>query len=505
MTERTRRWINAGLAMLLLAAGAGGAALLVRSRPQPVRLARPDDSPHVVVVPVVRQTFTAPVIGHGTVKPKRSLPIVPQVSGRLTEVHPDLGEGKLVKKGELLFEIDPRTYESHVRQVEADVRRLELQRERQVAERASIERRLEVARQQLALAESKLEREQGFLTTDKPSTTILAVELAQTEQLKAKDAVVDLESRLGLVPHVLAETDAALDARRAALEEAKLNVERTRIYCPFDARVDAILAQESQVVVTAFQIATLTDMEAFEIPAVIDPRDLRWTDRRAYARLFGDDIGAPPEVKVTWTMLGERLSWSGKVTRLQRHDEATRTARVVVEVENIEFGRGDIDDPSRPVLAIGMFCRAEIPAEPLDDALVVPRSAITSDDTVYVFVPDGGPDSSVGHLESRRVPLLRTVGDEVLVAFEGNDELPARDDDAGLVCELQPNELVIASPLPRAVNGMRLVRRGATASGHTQPEALAQMPDAHTTPLNMFAEARQPLPVSSLTVRTSRR
>jgi hypothetical protein len=230
-------------------------------------------------------------------------------------------------------------------------------------------------------------------------------------------------------------------------------------------------------------------MEAFEIPAVIDPRDLRWTDRRAYARLFGDDIGAPPEVKVTWTMLGERLSWSGQVTRLQRHDEATRTARVVVEVKNIEFGNGEIDDPSRPTLAIGMFCRAEIPAEPLEDALVVPRSAIVSDEVVYVFVPDGGPDSSIGHLESRRVPLLRTVGDDVLIAFDGDEEFSSQDtDDAPARCELQPNELVIASPLPRAVNGMRLIRRSATAAAEL-PIGAAVAAHAPTAPLRALARA----------------
>ena len=46
-----------------------------------------------------------------------------------------------------------------------------------------------------------------------------------------------------------------------------------------DARVDAVTAQETQVVIASFQIATLTDMEALEVPVVIDPRDLRQDTR----------------------------------------------------------------------------------------------------------------------------------------------------------------------------------------------------------------------------------
>ena len=62
---------------------------------------------------------------------------------------------------------------------------------------------------------------------------------------------------------------------------------------------------------------------------MLDPSDLQWSDHRAYARAMGVDLGEPPAVTITWTLHGRRCSWRGEVSRLERHDEATRTARIV--------------------------------------------------------------------------------------------------------------------------------------------------------------------------------
>jgi multidrug efflux pump subunit AcrA (membrane-fusion protein) len=461
----------------MLAGGAGTTFWLIRSRPEPVRHGQGRNVPQVAVLPVVPQTFAAPIIGHGTVRPKVQVHIVPQLTGRLTYVHPDLAEGQFVKKGELLFEIDPRTYESQVRQVEADVRRLEAQLARLPDEKSAGEQRLELARAQLKIADDNVERWKGLLH-EQAGATKVQLEQAELEQLRAKDAVIDLENKVSLYPYMVAEAQAALDGRRAALEEAQNNVERTRIFAPFNARIDAITAQASQVVVPAFQIATLTDMDAFEIATVLDPRDLQWTEHRAYARILGHEAPPPPDVRVTWTMFGQSLAWHGQVTRLERHDEATRTARVVVEVANLEFDQSPDDGPPRPSLSIGMFCRAEIPAEPLKEALVIPRHAMHDDHTVLVFVPDDVDASSAGHLEIRHVPMLRTVGDDVLVAFRGDEERvvatqvadSAAVNEQPAVCELRPNDLLIVSPLPRPVPGMRLDSRPALAARHAPAE-----------------------------------
>ncbi|MFQ5492434.1 MAG: hypothetical protein ACE5GE_17125, partial [Phycisphaerae bacterium] len=247
------------------------------------------------------------------------------------------------------------------------------------------------------------------------------------------------------------------------------------IVCPFNARVGTVLAKASQVVTAHLQIAALTDLSALELPAVLDPAEFQWTDRRAYARAIGGDLGEPPAVTVTWTLHDQQYSWAGQVTRLERHDEITRTARLVIEVpQSLEEVRSS-EAVGKPALSIGMFCSAAIPAQPLADALVVPRSVIHEDNMIYVFEPDpNSVDGQIGRLALRQVPILRNVKDHVLVDFAGrqrDERLSNRLVSAR--CELKPGERIILSPLPRPVAGMTLRMR----SGRATAAALERLGD----------------------------
>ncbi|MHC4063299.1 MAG: efflux RND transporter periplasmic adaptor subunit [Planctomycetota bacterium] len=457
--------IRSALALIALGAGAGALAWLVATRPAPPANAEPPRLPSVAVAQLSPRVFDAPVVGYGTVRPKNQVKIIPQVSGAITDMHPDLAVGKVIRDDAVLFEIDRRAYDSQVLQVKADIKLLETQLERHQREQQNLTERLANARQLLDLAGSDLKRNQDLV--DDGAGAPIDVDAARERFLQRKDVVIAYENQLKLIPHLQAETNARLEARRAQLADAERNVEYTTIRCPFDARVDGVTAKTSQVVIANLAIATLTDMEAFEIAAVLDPSDLQWSDRRAYARAMGSDVGQPPSVTVTWTLLGRRYSWTGQVSRLERHDEATRTARLVVEIPNSLDEVASERSFGKPQLNIGMFCAAEIPAEPLQDALVVPRSAIYEDNTVYVFEPDpSSPDGLTGQLAARTVPMLRSVDDEVLVDFSGRGEDERlRTAQALARCELRPGEFVVVSPLPRPVVGMKLRRRTDLARG----------------------------------------
>jgi multidrug efflux pump subunit AcrA (membrane-fusion protein) len=271
--------------------------------------------------------------------------------------------------------------------------------------------------------------------------------------LRQKDAVVELKSRRSVMPHVRVETEAQLDAAQARLTQARYDLENTKIQCPFDARVEMVGAYKSQVVTAFFSIATLTDMEAFEISVGIDPRELRWLDETIRpSALGGPETADGPNVEVRWSLHGQEFVWNGRVTRFERVDEATRTARMVVEVRQADMVatvRGSDDDASKFTLAIGMYCTTSLPVQPLLDALLVPRVAIHDSRWVYVFEPDESTaDGMIGRLTRRAVPMLRTLGDHVLVDYRGRsgDE----------VCELLPGERVVVSALTGPVNGMKV-------------------------------------------------
>jgi hypothetical protein len=179
------------------------------------------------------------------------------------------------------------------------------------------------------------------------------------------------------------------------------------------------------------------------------------------------DALAGPEVNVYWSLQGQGFAWRGFVTRFERVDEATRTARLVVEVRNVDMvatvnvGDGE----SRPALAIGMHCRAELPAKRLAGALMVPRHAVHDNRWVYVFEPDPqAGDDKAGRLGRRKVPMLRSVGDSVLVEYAGREGTE--------VCELAPGERVVVSPLIKPVVGMKVRMRDEqiVAAGHRRTD-----------------------------------
>ena len=104
--------------------GGGVMIWLVQSKPAPGAHAAPAHTLTVAVQTVVPRTAVMPVVGYGTVRPKNQVQMVPQVSGELVFCHADLAEGKIIAKGELLFELDPSVYQSRVQRAEAGVRAL---------------------------------------------------------------------------------------------------------------------------------------------------------------------------------------------------------------------------------------------------------------------------------------------------------------------------------------------------------------------------------------------
>jgi len=434
---------------------------LVQTRPRPEQRDNIAVSPSVEILLVEPVTFSQPIIGYGSVRPKRQVQVIPEVGGSLVESHPLLAAGNIIPQGELLYAIDARAYESKVAQVQAEIERLGAQLKRHQQNRADLVQRLDLAKQQAELARNSVTRERELLKKD--STTELELEKFQDRYLKQQEAVLAYQSQLAAIPILTEETSALLKLKQAQLGEAQLSVEKSRIYCPFDARVDRVTAQEPQVVVAGAVIASLTDIEAWEVAVAVDPRELRWLDGETFSNGGTQDRGTEPQAQVTWVAQDITHSWPGRVARVERLDQATRTAHIVIEIANDKtLLNGNLD---HSVPSIGMFCRVEIPTKPLPDSLVVPRSAIRDSQFVYLVVPDE-KDAGRGKLEMKQISILRRAGDVVLVGYEGEqsgDQVLHPDHG------LQAGDQIITSPLPNPVEGMSLRLRTSTPDSDSVP------------------------------------
>ena len=218
-----RRIIGAGLtlgAALLLAACSDNAAGKPRVQLPPVP---------VTIGDVVEKTIPVQLTAVGNAQAYTSVGIKSQINGQLVEVR--FKEGQDVKKGDLLFVIDPRPFEAALRQSEA----------------ALNQRRAEVKQ-----AEATVERDTAQLANAKVQESryreLVAKELIAREQydqlntnMAAMQATVEADKA------AVENARAALQAAQANVDNAKLQLAYTTLRAPIEGRTGNLLVQNGNI------------------------------------------------------------------------------------------------------------------------------------------------------------------------------------------------------------------------------------------------------------------
>ena len=335
--KRPRWLVRFVLPLVVLALGAAGFQVLVRSKRDAKRRPKPDRTPLVDVIRVQPTSATARVTGQGTVVPARRVVLSPEVAGRVAWAHPRLVPGGLVPGGAAIVRIDAREYRLAVQQLEAN------------AARAEVELALERGRSDVATSEWKALAPVD--ATDESRTLAL-----REPQRKAAEAT--------------------LASARAALERARLNVARTTVAAPFDALVLEESVETGQVVSPQSRLATLVGTARYWVEVAVPTPQLALIDLPT-----GGSQGSAARVTL---QAGARTStWRGHVVRLLGEvDPAGRMARLVVEVPR-PHETGAEGAPRLPLL-LNAFVDVEIEGRSLDGVYEVPRIAIHEGDRVWL-------------------------------------------------------------------------------------------------------------------------
>lgn len=207
-----------------------------------------------------------------------------------------------------------------------------------------------------------------------PTDQELALERARAQQAKAE---ADYREKLlfdaDLDPEVRAERERAqriksgLAEAEIAVEEAQLNLDRTRVQAPFPGRVASVSVVEGQLVSTGTELMTVVDLDPIKVQVQVLEGELAFLapGRRAELR-----FSAFPDETFTGTIQ----------TINPIVDQQTRTAKVTVVLDN----------PDGRILP-GMYARVELEAQRIPDRILVPRSAILERDrrTMLFVLEDG--------------------------------------------------------------------------------------------------------------------
>lgn len=135
----------------------------------------------VTVVAAKREDVPIYMTGIGTVRALNTVAVTPQVSGAITQVA--FTEGQMVKRGELLVQVDPRPYENALVQAKGQLARdqafmanaeLDLKRFQTLASQNSI------ALQQVDTQSSLVKQYEGIVTTDQGTVQTAALNVSMT-------------------------------------------------------------------------------------------------------------------------------------------------------------------------------------------------------------------------------------------------------------------------------------------------------------------------------------
>ncbi len=206
-------------------------------------------------------------------------------------------------------------------------------------------------------------------------------------------------------PTALALRVPQLEQARAEYQAAQLNLERTTIRAPFPGRVRERIAGVGQYVSPGAQLGRIFSTDFAEIRLALTDDDLGKLGLPIAFTATEENPG--PRVELSTYVAGEQHSWEAKIARTDGAiDPTTRQVAVIAVVED-PYGKGASADGTP--LAMGLFVDAKIVGRMIDDAMVLPRSALHGRNEVYVIL-----DGDV--LERREVRIVSSDRDTVTVA-----------------------------------------------------------------------------------------
>ncbi len=358
--------------------------------------------------------------GFGEARSKDEVVISPEVPGRVVSVHPKLEVGSVIPAGEVIFAIDPRDYQTRVVEAEATVKQWESTVARIEKQYQLDKSRLETYRRMADLAKKEYDRMVALYEKDN-ITSESAVSDKEIQYKQSQDALDQVVQTVDLYPNRIEEARSSLAASTASLEQARINLGRTSVVAPFNARVKETRVEAEQWVTPGTQALTIANDAVLEIAVALNSSDARqWLlfddTKAAEGRAWFQDVQHVP-VKIAWTEALKDNQWQGTLDRVEKFNEETRTVTVVVRVDGTEASAPKAG--SLPLVE-GMFCRVTIPGRVAKDVVRLAAEVVGFDQEATglqtVYIAQKEPDSDRTTLRTRQVRASHNEGDYVYVS-----------------------------------------------------------------------------------------
>jgi HlyD family secretion protein len=300
-----------------------GASVLSRPKPK---------GEEVYMAKAATKDLASFVSATGRIEARTKVNIQSSVIGEIREL--PVKEGDVVKKGDLLVQIDPVRYRTEVDRLQSALR----------MQRIAIEQ----AEVSLINSERKYRRNQSL----RGDSGLVSEEAFELSELDFNSRTIDLRSLKEQV-----------EQGEASLARAKDDLSKTTILAPMDGTVTKLNAEKGEITLTGTMnnpgtvIMIVSDMG--EILATVDVDETRVTQVK---------LGQTARVVVD--AVGEAKPYTGKVVEIA--GSAVQRAGQQTQVFEVKVALDTVDAQLRP----GMTAKARIETEKLDHAIAVPIQSV---------------------------------------------------------------------------------------------------------------------------------
>ena len=192
-------------------------------------------------------------------------------AGRIARIQ--AAEGQVVRKGDLLVQMDTLQLEAQKRQAEAQLRRARIGVEtaqslvtQAEAQHKAAEAAVEQARAAADAAAARLARTESLARSNVASQQVLDDVRASGRETQAALASAEAnlaaaEAGIGTARAQVVDAEAAVDAAQAAIEAIEVQIGDATLQSPRDGRVQYRIAQEGEIVAAGGRILNLVDLE----------------------------------------------------------------------------------------------------------------------------------------------------------------------------------------------------------------------------------------------------
>lgn len=315
----------------------------------------------------------------GTTEAVEMVDIRARVEGFLLSI--DFEEGKAVKKGDLLFQIDPRPFEATLAQADASVKLA-------MARLQSAKAELARAAAEVTNAETQVSRVERAITISPGAVTREELDLRRTAVLTAKAAADAAQA-------AIASAKAEIDAGEALVQQANLNLSYTQVLSPIDGRAGRKLVDVGNLV-GAGESTLLTNVIRYD-PVygffTISETDLLKFNRRQIEKKTSSSADEEMELdQKIFLGLGDEEGFP--------HEGKADYADLAVDQSTGTFLIRGVFPNAKRLIPPGAFIRVQVPREEIEVLLIDERAIGRDQAGAYLLVVD--PNDTV---ERRTVTL----------------------------------------------------------------------------------------------------